>query len=80
MSKVFELYCKYYIEKYNTLVDDLFDLLTYDEILRQKENFKIHEKRTSTDVQQSETFKKMTELQVNISAAEEALNDKIIKD
>lgn len=78
LAQVFDLYCQHYITKYNTLIDKLFELLTYDEITKRKNDFKI--RKHSKDALQSEAFKKLSVLQANIQTAEKLLNDKIITD
>lgn len=77
LTQIFDDYCAYYIDKYNELIDQIFDLLLYD--LPDKRNeYKISRRSASTEISDNVVFKTIDLLIANIKIYEEKQQDKIV--
>jgi len=56
ISQTFDKYCEYYIEKYNSLIDQLFELITSNKLVKQKRRFKIAKRNTSDTIDDNVVF------------------------
>lgn len=75
LADVFDEYCKYYIDKYNELIDQSFELFTYDEIKLHKDDYKIKDRKKEDVV-----FMTVNKLLANVKIAEDELGEKIVTD
>ena len=78
MAGIFDSYCEWHIERYNMLIDKLFELISDESMLKQKDSYKIKRRKKDTDGTSNVT-KKIDELQAAVKAAKDK-GSSIVKD